>query len=241
MFGLLHQAARLALAGMAWIPGGTYRPLHAHGGRARVEVVAFALDRHAVTREQFLAFVRENPEWRRSTIGTARAESSYLRDWQADLNPGSGRRRDEPVVNVSWYAATAYCKAEGGRLPTTDEWEYAAAASETQRDATSDPAFIRRLVVLDQTGGTSSGFRNVYGVSGLHGGAWEWTSDFHGAPMDAQHHSMDHAPSHHDASCAGAAIGVADPSNYPAFLRDAVRASLTPRATTSHVGFRCAV
>ena len=31
--------------------------------------------------------------------------------------------RNEPVTNVSWFAAEAYCKARGLRLPTTDQWE----------------------------------------------------------------------------------------------------------------------
>ena len=43
-----------------------------------------------------------------------------------------------------------------------------------------------------------------------------------------------------DPTCAGAALGASDAANYPAFLREAVRASLTPRSTARHLGFRCA-
>jgi hypothetical protein len=38
---------------------------------------------------------------------------------------------NEPVVNLSWTAAQGYCAAHGGRLPTDEEWDYAALGIET--------------------------------------------------------------------------------------------------------------
>jgi formylglycine-generating enzyme required for sulfatase activity len=237
MLALLQHAARVALAGMAWLPAGSYRPLHTTAGAERARVEAFWLDRDAVTRAEYLSFVRLHPEWRRSRATADLAEASYLADWSGDLDGGTSERLAEPVTGVSWFAANAYCVARGKRLPTTDEWEYAAAASETRRDATTDPAFRRRLVALSQLRGRT--FRNVYGVSGLHGVIWEWTAERPG-----EHHMMhgdaDHADDIHDASCAAAALGASDATNYAAFLRDAFRAGLTPTTANGHLGFRCA-
>lgn len=227
------------MAGMAIIPSGAYRPLYADGDRT-VPVRSFALDRSLVTREQFLEFVRSNPRWRRGAIASALADGEYLADWRGALDPGASSALRQPVVAVSWFAAKAYCEAHGKRLPTTAEWEYVAAASETKRDATGDAAFQRRLVGLYSS--RSSGITNVYGVSAMHGPVWEWTLDFKGASAAGHAHHMSgmEDPREHRAGCASAAIGAQRGTDYAAFLRDAMRAGLTRRTTFEGLGFRCA-
>ena len=167
---------------MARIPAGRYVPLFLNG-RPSVQVDAFALDRHPVTRADYLAFVRAQPRWRRGHVPRAFAGPGYLASWPGELAVGSGADARRPVTEVSWFAARAFCAWRGARLPTTDEWEYAALASETSRNASRDRAFIARLLDLYRTPRplppvVGSGFRNAYGVHDLHGVVWEWVLDF---------------------------------------------------------------
>ena len=233
---------------MARIPSGSYRPLYSAAG-APTHVAAFALDLEPVTRGDFLAFVRVNPAWRKSAVRREVADGGYLANWRGDLDAGDAVDLRRPVTAVSLFAADAYCQSLGKRLPTVDEWEYAARASETEADASGNARFMSRLLGLyarrpngDLLVPVGTGFRNVYGVRDLHGGAWEWTR---AAARPETGHATAHATRHpiaheHTPSCASAAIGASDQTNYPAFLRYAFRAALTSQSTILTLGFRCA-
>lgn len=236
-------------ARMARIPAGFYHPLYTVVGGAPVAVAAFALDRRAVTRLEFAHFLRTHQAWRRDQVRRVFADTSYLSDWNARPHASArGSTLDQPVTSVSWFAAKAYCAAQGKRLPTMDEWEYAAVASETTRDASRVPAFRQHLLALYASRrpgvivDAAARFTNVYGVRGLHGVVWEWVLDFNAVVVDDDSHiagSGAHARNQH-LNCAAGAIGASDPSDYPAFLRSAVRAALTARTTLGGLGFRCA-
>jgi formylglycine-generating enzyme required for sulfatase activity len=226
-------------AAMVRIPAGTYVPLYAASG-SRQAVAAFSLDRHPVTRAEYEAFLRRQPRWRgdggagaaptRHTGGPVAGDSH-------DMGGDDGRR---PATGMTWHAASAYCAERGARLPTLAEWEYVAAASDVRRDAARDPAFMQQLLATYSTRPrplppVDRAARNVYGVRGMHDLAWEWVDDV--GRVDHAHHGS-HAA--HGAWCASAAIGAADPGNYPAFLRFAVRSRLTADSAQMMLGFRCA-
>ncbi len=232
-------AATQPLPGRVAVPAGSYVPLYATTPSTRVHVDGFAMDREPVTRGEFLRFVRAAPAWRRGGINAAKSEAGYLGDWRSPLDPGAETLK-QPVTDVSRNAAAAYCAWRGARLPTTDEWEYVAAASRTRRDASHDAAFAARLVTLysERAGRpvqpVSAARPNAFGVSHLHDLVWEWTA----SPTSHTMRGMRMAPAEHMA-CAAASDGAADPTNYAAFLRYAFRSGLSDRSTVHSLGFRC--
>lgn len=246
------DAAGETPAGMVRVPAGSYRPLYTPPRAARVSdanrvpprrpVAAFAIDVRPVTNAQFLAFVERDPRWRRSRVKPLFADAGYLSHWRGDLDPGPDAPPDSPVVDVSWFAARAYLEALGKDLPTVDQWEYVAAASDRVRDASRDPAFLRTL--LDWYGrptprplpAVTTGRPNVYGVADLHGLIWEWTLDFNGSLVTGE--SRDDASLDHGLYCGGAAVGASNFADYAAFMRYAFRSSLEGRYTVANLGFR---
>ena len=220
--------------GMARVTAGSFEPLYRDAGRSAVRVAAFAVDTVAVSQADFMAFVARNPKWARGAVSPKLADPQYL--------SRGGEAASRPATEVSWHAATAYCSARGARLPTTSEWEYAARADETARDAAAGSAFKQRALelALGAKPGAfrlGSGLRNVWGIRDLHGGITEWTSDVNPAFGHAHHN---HAGAH-DASCASGTVETGDGSDYAAFMRYAFRRNARPDMTAPNVGFRCAV
>ena len=149
-----------------------------------------------------------------------------------------------PVTWVSWFAASAYCEAQGARLPTWSEWEYAAAADETRRDARKDPAWRERILgwYSRKSGAplARAGLQapNAYGVQDLHGLVWEWTDDYSSLLVDADNRNQGDA--NRAKFCGAGALSMDDRENYAVLMRVAMLSSLEARDATANLGFRCA-
>ena len=234
---LLLSAAAAFGSEQVSLPAGRFAPLFGLDvGQQDFAVGAFSLDVRPVSRAEFEKFLEAQPKWRAPS--RALADERYLASW------GSPLAAHAPVVEISWFAARAYCAWKGGRLPSTLEWEYAAAADETRRNASRDPVFAQRILDwyarparpgdLERPGSP----RNAWGVEAMHGLVWEWTDDFNGVFVTGDNRQDGDKSTNF--MCGSGATGSERREDYAAFMRSALRSSLTARSTSRHLGFRCA-
>lgn len=229
---------------MAAIPGGKYKPLFSGEKEAKeTGVEPFMLDERPVTNGEYLAFVREHPKWRRAEVKRLFADERYLAHWAGDLELGSADAA-QPVTHVSWFAAKAFAAAKGCRLPTTNEWEFAASVGFTLADGKLDAEFTKAISRWYSTpsppvlGAAGAGRANLHGVRDLHGLVWEWTSDFNSAIVTGD--ARGDTGLERDLFCGAGSVGANDPANFSAFMRFGLRSSLKASYTMHNLGFRCA-
>ncbi|MEX2609686.1 MAG: formylglycine-generating enzyme family protein [Gemmatimonadota bacterium] len=222
------------------IPAGTYMPLYG-AGEGVLEMPAFSLDRRPVTRAEFAAFLADHPAWRRDRVKRIFADEGYLALWPATNDPGNAVDAARPATEVSWFAAQAYCQAQGQRLPTVDEWEYAATRAPAGVGATAWKSTVLTAANRRARGAPApvgSGLVGAWGLRDLHGLVQEWTMDFNSVVVSSD--SRGTGARDRGLYCASSARGAADVGDYAAFLRYAFRASVDGRGTTANLGFRCA-
>lgn len=134
----------------------------------KVKVKGFFIDVYEVTNEQYQRYIeatgaRPPKGWSRKTFPK-----------------GKGRY---PVTGVTWDDAVAFAKWRGMRLPTEEEWEYAARGSDGRKFPWGDEwvdgnanTLSAGLVEVGKFPG-----RSPFGLFDMAGNAWEWTSSDAGA------------------------------------------------------------
>lgn len=94
---------------------------------------------------------------------------------------------DHPVVNLTWDEAQAYCGWMDGRLPTEEQWEYAARGGREGNLFPWGDEFRGKANGRGTTDGDQWGFTapvgsfepNSFGLRDLAGNVWEWTDSLH--------------------------------------------------------------
>jgi|KBSSwiStaDraftv2_1062776.scaffolds.fasta_scaffold42554_5 formylglycine-generating enzyme required for sulfatase activity len=228
----------------ARVPGGTFATVLPPANDIKTATVRpFELDRTPVTNAAFARFVTAHPEWQRDRVARVFADQSYLLHWAGPSRPAAGTG-NQPVTQVSWFAANAYCEAQGARLPTWYEWELVGAASKDLADARADPAWRQSILdwyakpagnTLPEVGRTEP---NFYGVRDIHGMVWEWVLDLGSMMVSAD--NREQGDPNVSKFCGSGALSFEEKENYAMLMRIATLSSMQASYTSSTMGFRCA-
>jgi len=252
--GALQSAAADPGLDLVVIPGGSFVTGDEGGDanelRRAVTVEAFSLMRREVTNAQFAAYVAAQDRVSEAEVrGSGYVWSQRWRlianaDWRHPQGPDSSITGldDHPVVQVSAHDAEAFCAFYGLRLPTEEEWAFAARGPQSLRYVwgTAPPVQDGRQMVAnfgtedccapdDSDGyvrtapvGSYPAGRSPFGLDDMAGNVWEWTASlFPGRPSQRV--------------IRGGGWG-----NNPYGLRAAYRHGNPPHFALDMVGFRCA-
>jgi formylglycine-generating enzyme required for sulfatase activity len=188
-----------------------------------VPLAAFCLDRHEVTVGEY-----------RGCGGCSPPGTAEYCNWGV-----SGRDR-HPINCVDWDQATAYCAAVGKRLPTEEEWEYAARGSEGRTYPWGKAAPSSQLCWDGEGSDLGKGNRKstcvvgsypagLFGLFDMAGNVSEWTSGRY-CPYTSKNCAEDRRVYR----------GGCWRDDVPQSVRGANRSRDEPGSRVGDLGFRCA-
>ncbi len=189
---LVVRCERAAPRDMVYVPAGPFLMGSADGRPDEfpphvVTLPAFYIDRYEVTVAEFAAFLNARGSLWCDVAPCADvwAENpqSHLRSVGNGYRPAPGFER-YPITWVSWYAARAYCRWRGKRLPTEAEWEKAARGPDGRRYPWGNTYEAGRANVGHAYSGPLPVGRfptgaSPYGALDMAGNVWEWVADWY--------------------------------------------------------------
>lgn len=228
----------LILADPVLVSGGTFEPpVLLDKERLTIEMDAFLLDATPVTNQQFLRFTQKHKNWQRDRIAALFHDGNYLKHWDSNNRIAAGSE-NLPVTYVSWFAARDYCAAQGGRLPSLNEWEYASVQYRAEQRI-SDDDYARQLFAWysqPHSKKLQPVNPDAQQLMHLHDRVNEWVDDYQLLLTNGDNVDL------LSGSCGDSARFMSrfSNANYATFFRYQSRSDYAPQSTTSTMGFRCA-
>ena len=222
---------------MARIPEATFR-LGSETGEAderpvhTVHVASFDIDLTEVTVSQYAGCVKSGACAPAPATVTWPGISEEDRKLYADeCNALWPDPHDRAANCVDWSMADAYCRWGGARLPTEEEWEYAACGGDCNEalNRGGERAIVRGAGRWPGTGRVGRGNPGAFGLYDMAGNVWEWTA--------SEYCLYDHPGCQdHRRVVRGGSWSLID----HLFVRLTDRAPSEPSTRNTNLGFRCA-
>lgn len=223
-----------------------------------VQLSPYSIERTEVTYEQYIAFLNVlgprshlNGCFGQPCLATRNESDTSNVIFDSQTYDVNDIINNLPVVNVTWYGASAYCEALGRRLPTEAEWEFAARGTDgrvypwgngpfdttlakTNRPISDNPLDVGAVPVGSYPAGASP-----FGALDMAGNVGEWIADWYGATYYSQPDATGLDPS----GPLGGTERVIRGGSWdavPFFARSVHRQSAVPNEAQPWLGFRCA-
>jgi formylglycine-generating enzyme len=186
-----RERTSLTPPGMVYIPAGTFYVGSAECGEDALpqhecSTEGFYIDRTPVTNARFARFIKETgyiTEAEERESGTIWSEGRWRMTPGISWKNPFGERvptdfDDHPVIHITYADAEAYAEWCGRRLPTEQEWEYAARGGQKNIRYPWGDTITKAYAnyASDSTCAVMNYQANGYGLYDMVGNVWEWTS-----------------------------------------------------------------
>ena len=201
--------------------------------RRTVTLEAYAIDKYETTNQQYSEFVA-------AMQGRVRIPPPAY--WENGVYAEG--EEHFPVHTVHWYAASAYCRWRGKRLPTEAEWEKAARGidgrefpwgNEYSLDKANNQSNFGGVIAV----GSYEEGKSPYGLYDMTGNVAEWVDDWYKAYPGGEGHKDPKYGERYKVIRGGGWGGMGH-YNLPLYYSTTHREKGIPTDAFRDVGFRCA-